>query len=127
MHTHTKEIMTSNPDIRLSEDVMMRVKLVNRLRLVLLSPILGLFAIVMLAVWADIIISFGDVVSNTLAHSNWSGYLSYIYHSFIHSRVVVQIIGSLMLVSGVFVAWKLLGKALKFIPFNKAYNLASRG
>ncbi len=103
--------MTTIHNTQMNEEIMMRVRTVRLLRLTLASPIIVLFIIVLLGIWADVVISFHDVMQNTLAHESLTECLSYIYSSLIHSRVIVQILAFLIFAS---VAGFLVSTLIKF-------------
>lgn len=121
-----KNPMTENLSIKMNEEIIMRAKMIRRIRFVLASPILGIFVVLLLAIWADIIISFGDVMDNTLMHSNLTDYFSYLYSSFIHSRAIVQVVGFLMMFSGLAVIINLL-KILRKRSGFRLYNFSLHG
>ncbi len=104
----------------------MRVKTVRLLRLTLASPIIALFAIALLGIWADVVISFHDVMQNTMAHESLSECLSYIYSSLIHSRAIVQILALLILASATGFLVSTLVKFKKVYPI-RLYNFNLRG
>jgi hypothetical protein len=118
--------MTNIHDAQMSEEIMMRVKTVRLLRFTLASPVIGLFVIALLGVWADIIISFHDVMQNTMAHEGFFECVSYIYSSLIHSRTVVQIVALLIVTSVAGLLMSLVIRYKKSYPI-RLYNFGLRG
>lgn len=118
--------MTANHNLQLDQEVMVRIRTVNLLRLIFASPIIMLIAILALGIWVDVIVSFKDIIKNTFAHGNFTEYISYIYSSLVHSRMIVQILASLLTLTGIaFVIMSL--KKIKKEGLSGLYNFGWRG
>lgn len=81
------------------EELMNRVRTVRIVRSLLGSPLAGAFFAAVFLVCISIFVSIGDVVRNILVQGEWSGRFSYTYSSLMHSRITVQILACLTLIS----------------------------
>ncbi len=95
---------------RLREEVLSRVRTVQRIRAFLASPASSATLVVVFLACASIFVSFGDIARNLMMHSEWSGRFSYTYSSLMHTRVIVQIFAGLIMALGLIFVTKLLSR-----------------
>ena len=94
-------MMTEN---KLVYEVMSRVKTVRGVRAFAASPWAGGVCAVALVSCASIIVSVRDVMTNTMAHVDWSERFFYAYSALIHSRIIVQALALLIILACTMVA-----------------------
>lgn len=95
---------------RLREEVISRVRTIRRMRAFLASPMSSASLALVLVLCTSILVSFGDIVNNIMAHSEWGGRFSYTYSSLVHARVVVQVLALLTSLSCLVLLIKILSK-----------------
>lgn len=94
---------------------MSRIRTVRGVRGFFASPLTSSLFGVALAVCMSVLVSIGDVFTNTMAHVNWSERVSYAFSSFAHTRFVVQTLGALILSTACIACINL----MKRFPFRK--------
>lgn len=107
-----------NNQLQTKYDIMSRVKMVRGMRTLLSSPVAsGLFGIA-LACYLSIIVSLGDIFSNTMIYVNWSERFSYAFSSLLHSRIIVQTLAVLIVVA----SFAVLINSLRKIPVRRVFS-----
>jgi len=99
-----------NPEKQLQIDIMMRVKTIRTLRVFLTLTFISPLIMIALMVWGAFIISFDDILTNTMAHESIIDAFSYVFSSLMHSRVIVQILTSIITIFGIALAFSYLRK-----------------
>ncbi len=89
MTTMFKEFKTTLEIDRRSY-LMSRVRTVRSIRAFMASPLSSACMAILFVTISCVLVSIGDVTHNIMAHGEWSGRLSYVYTSLMHSRIIVQ-------------------------------------
>ncbi len=78
---------------------MSRIETVNQVRNFLMSPISTATLVVAFLLCGTIFVSFADIIRNIMLQAEWGGRFSYTYSSFLHTRMVVQVLAVLTSIS----------------------------
>jgi hypothetical protein len=93
---------------RLKDEVLSRIRTVERIRAFLRSPASNATITLVLILCASIFVSFNDVVHNIMAQGEWGGRVSYTYLAIMQARVLVQVFAGLTSVSCLVLLFKVL-------------------
>ena len=107
--------MNMSSELNIKYSILSRVRTVHMIRAILMSPFASVLFGIALAGYLCAIVSLGDVVSNTMSHVDWSQRFSYALSSLLHSRIIVQMIASLFVLTSLFAFFNILRR----IPVRK--------
>jgi hypothetical protein len=109
---------------RLKYDVMLRVRTVRGFRVLVSSPLATGFCAAALIIYSSMIVSLGDVMTNTMAHAFWPERLAYACSALFHSGITVQTLALLIIFACMMVLINSLRK-LRVPLYNISQSLAS--
>ncbi len=89
-----------NPDFQLKYEVMSRIRTVRNIWLFTTSPLASALFAAALIFCSSILISFTDVLANIMTQVDWVDRFSYAYSSLLHTRIIVQTVFGLLILSG---------------------------
>lgn len=89
----------STTEMQRNEEIMNRIRTVRMTRAFFASPFAPVALALVFFVCTSVVVSVGDVMHNIMVQGEWSGRLSYAYSSLLHSRIIVQTLALLIVIS----------------------------